>query len=153
MVVVRGELPCMSCAQAWRDAVRGDAVSPDGVAGPGPGAKNRGGARRVEGSGGGQNDLHIWNHFRSARALAMKGETGRLAGERGDRGLTLDIPQSGISEQENNRQQKVKRLKRKQKYPLFVFNVAYKKTPEVTLMNRLLHNDEHLNKSLNPSRS
>lgn len=83
----------------------------------------------------------------------MKGETGRLAGERGDRGLTLDIPQSGISEQENNRQQKVKRLKRKQKYPLFVFNVAYKKTPEVTLMNRLLHNDEHLNKSLNPSRS
>lgn len=37
--VVEGELPCMSCAQAWRDAVRGDAVSPDGVAGQGLGAK------------------------------------------------------------------------------------------------------------------
>lgn len=100
---------------------------------------------------GGQNDLHIWNHFRSARALAVKGETGRLAGERGDRGLTLDIPQSGISEQENNRQQKVKRLKRKLKYsPFFLFLTWRTKNSEVTLMNRLLYNDEHLNESLNP---
>lgn len=33
--------------------------------------------------GGGQKDFHIWNHFRSAQALAVKGEPGRLAGERG----------------------------------------------------------------------
>lgn len=50
--------------------------------------------------GGGQKDFHIWNHFRSAWALAVKGESGRLAGERGtgSEGLTLDIPQSGISD-------------------------------------------------------
>lgn len=29
----------LSCAQAWKDAVRGDAVSTDGVAGQAPGAK------------------------------------------------------------------------------------------------------------------
>lgn len=79
-----GELPCMSCARAWIDAVRGDAVSPDGVAGQGLGARRGEESEGEEGQGwGGQKDLHIWNHFRSARALAVKGETGRLAGERG----------------------------------------------------------------------
>lgn len=50
----------------------GVAVSPDGVAGKGLRAKGR----------GGQRDRHIWNHFRSDPVLAVKGETGRLAGER-----------------------------------------------------------------------
>lgn len=38
-----GGVPCMSCAQARRDAVQRDAVSPDGVAGHGLGAKRGGG--------------------------------------------------------------------------------------------------------------
>lgn len=46
-----GELPCMSCAQARRDAVRGDAVSPDGVAGRGLGAKRGRRRRRRSGRG------------------------------------------------------------------------------------------------------
>lgn len=81
-----GELPCMSCVQAWRDAVQGDAVSTDGVAGQAPGAKTGEEEEEEEVGRGGQKDLHIWNHFRSAQALAVKGETGRLAGERGRQG-------------------------------------------------------------------
>lgn len=53
---------------------------------------------RPWGPGGGRDrDPHIWNHFRSGRRwLAVKGESGRLAGERGRQGLTLDIPQPGV---------------------------------------------------------
>ncbi|MEQ2187554.1 hypothetical protein GOODEAATRI_005870 [Goodea atripinnis] len=57
---------------ARRDAVRGDAVSPDGVAAWALRAKRWGEER-------GQKDLHIWNHFRSARALAVKGSTGSFS--------------------------------------------------------------------------
>lgn len=44
-----------------------------------------GGRGREAGVGGGlegQKDLHIWNYLGAARALAVKGEPGRLAGER-----------------------------------------------------------------------
>lgn len=43
-----GAPPCMSCAQARRDAVRGDAVSPDGVAGRAPGGQTAGGGEGSE---------------------------------------------------------------------------------------------------------
>lgn len=70
----------MSCAEAWRDAVRGDAVSTDGVAGraPGPGRGGRGGVTQIPTSGitSGQ-----------PRARAVKGETGRRRGEGGVRGV------------------------------------------------------------------
>lgn len=45
---VLGELP-VSCVQAWRDAVRGDAVSTDGVARRAPGAKTGEGVKGGEG--------------------------------------------------------------------------------------------------------
>lgn len=110
-----GGLPCMSCAEAWRDTVRGDAVSTDGVAGQGPGARTG----EEEES---QKDLHIWNHFRSAWALAMKGETGRLAGERGRQGS--DTGHTTVRDQGNNRQQELKRLQKKHKKPFFMWNTV-----------------------------
>lgn len=40
---------------------------------------------------------------------------GAWQGRGGDRGLTLDIPQSGISDEENNRQQEIKQLRLRDK--------------------------------------
>lgn len=62
---------------------------------------------RTEGWGGGQKDLHIWNHFRSAQALAVKGETGRLAGERGRQGS--DTGHTTVRDQRSGKQQETER--------------------------------------------
>lgn len=78
----------LSCAQARRDAVRGDAVSTDGVAGRALGA----------GAGGSQPSPHL-ESLQVGPALAVKGESGRLAGERGRQGS--DTGHTTARDQEN----------------------------------------------------
>lgn len=121
----------MSCAQARRDAVRGDAVSPDGVAGQGLGVNIRVGGwgeeegRRAGGCIGGrrgQKDPHIWNHFRSAQALAVKGETGRLAGERGTGVSQWTYHSQGSAVRKTTNSRKENGLRENTNMPLF--NVA-----------------------------
>lgn len=45
---------------------------------------------------GGRSDPPTSGITSGQAGVAVKGESGRLAGEGGDRGLTLDIPQPGI---------------------------------------------------------
>lgn len=73
-----------------------------------------------KGKEGGRKDLHIWNHFRSARALAVKGEPGRLAGENSKGGGGSDTGHTIVRDQRSGKQPAAQKQTAEKKAEMFL---------------------------------